>query len=75
MKLINRMKTWAGMEHRDQDVGQAVIDALQGFAEGTGVAHASATAAVQTATRMIADPFRHRHCPGCSLASHSAILS
>ena len=70
MKVVNRLLNLAGLERRQANYGDAAIAALLDQAQGTGTASANATSAVQTATRMIADPIRHRHLtrePGAAL--------
>ena len=56
MNLVNRIKGWAGMEHRADGYTNAAIDALIGMALGTG-AQPSLTGAVATATQAISAPF------------------
>ena len=57
MSIVNRIRNLVGLEHRADGYTNAVVDALLSQAAGSGTAHPTATSAVQTAVRMIADPF------------------
>lgn len=70
MNLVNRIKTWAGMERRADGYTNAAIEALLSAALGTG-SQPSGTAAVATAVQAISSPIRHLHCqrgPGVALS-------
>ena len=55
MNLVNRIKTWAGMERRADGYTNAAIEALLSAALGTG-SQPSGTAAVATAVQAISSP-------------------
>ena len=71
MKLVNRIKGWAGMEHRANGYTNAAVESLMALALGTG-GQPSGTAAVAQATQAISAPF---HLPSIRLpgAALSAI--